>query len=97
MWEIEHIKLNVIRRIYIIAGRGSYYDAEYWKQYTGGLTVIFETQVGRSFWKTMTLWIEPEIKLFGDEMLAAGNIRPCDDPYDAWASDFTSSAAVQTN
>ncbi len=87
---MEH--LNSLRRLYVIAGRGGYYDVEYWKRYPSDITVIFETEVGKSFWRTMTGWLEPDVKRFGDELLAAGDFTSCTKKYDAWVSDFTTLA-----
>ena len=84
--------LNSLRRSYVIARRGDYYDVDYWKRYPYDITVMFETQVGISFWRTMTGWLEPDIKRFGDELLATGDFTSCTKMYDAWVSDFTTLA-----
>ncbi len=84
--------LNTLRRNYVIARRGDYYDVDYWKRYPYDITVMFETQVGISFWRTMTGWLEPDIKRFGDELLASGDFTSCTKMYDAWISDFTTLA-----
>jgi len=81
--------LNSLRRSYVLARRGDYYDVDYWKRYPSDITIMFETKVGISFWRTMTGWVEPEIKHFGDELLAAGDYTSCAEMYDEWVSDFT--------
>ena len=86
---LDHYNSDLLlrtERVRTLGRRGSFYDAQQWRENFGQWNMMFETAVGRAYWKSFPQ--DEELRHVGDEILANWDRPLCGELYGQWREEI---------